>query len=107
VEKHARENAVTILLKGATDIISDGKKTFLNTKLTPAMTVGGTGDVLSGIIASMLARNRNPLESSAAASFVNGMAAKVVQRKVGLHMVASDLFDAIPIALKPFDKIKQ
>ncbi|MEK6971678.1 MAG: NAD(P)H-hydrate dehydratase [Thermoproteota archaeon] len=107
VEKHARENAVTILLKGATDIISDGKKTFLNTKLTPAMTVGGTGDVLSGIVASMFARNRNPLESSAAASFVNGMAAKVVQRKVGLHMVASDLFDAIPIALKPFDKIKQ
>ncbi len=107
VEKHARENSITILLKGATDIISDGKKTFLNTKLTPAMTVGGTGDVLSGIVASMLARNRNPLESSAAASFVNGMAAKVVQRKVGLHMVASDLFDAIPIALKPFDKIKQ
>jgi NAD(P)H-hydrate epimerase len=107
VEKHARENSVTILLKGATDIISDGKKTFLNTKLTPAMTVGGTGDVLSGIVASMLSRNRNPLESSAAASFVNGMAAKVVQRKVGLHMVASDLFDAIPIVLKPFDKIKQ
>ncbi len=107
VEKHARENSITILLKGATDIISDGKKTFLNTKLTPAMTVGGTGDVLSGIVASMLARNRNSLESSAAASFVNGMAAKVVQRKVGLHMVASDLFDAIPIALKPFDKIKQ
>jgi len=107
VEKHARENSVTILLKGATDIISDGKKTFLNTKMTPAMTVGGTGDVLSGIVASMLSRNRNPLESSAAASFVNGMAAKIVQRKVGLHMVASDLFDAIPIALKPFDKIKQ
>jgi NAD(P)H-hydrate epimerase len=107
VEKHARENSITILLKGATDIISDGKKTFLNTKLTPAMTVGGTGDVLSGIVASMLSRNRNPLESSAAASFVNGMAAKVVQRKVGLHMVASDLFDAITLALKPFDKIKQ
>jgi NAD(P)H-hydrate epimerase len=107
VEKHARENSITILLKGATDIISDGKKTFLNTKLTPAMTVGGTGDVLSGIVASMLSRNRNPLESSAAASFVNGMAAKIIQRKVGLHMVASDLFDAIPLALKPFDKIKQ
>ncbi|MBI4016470.1 MAG: NAD(P)H-hydrate dehydratase [Candidatus Aenigmarchaeota archaeon] len=107
VEKHARANSITILLKGATDIISDGKKTFLNTKMTPAMTVGGTGDVLSGIVASMLSRNRNPLESSAAASFVNGMAAKIVQRKVGLHMVASDLFDAIPIALKPFDKTKQ
>ena len=107
VERHAKANSLTILLKGATDIISDGKKTFLNTKMTPAMTVGGTGDVLSGIVASMISRNKNPLESSAAASFVNGMAAKIVQRKIGLHMVASDLLDAIPIALKPFDKIKQ
>jgi len=107
VEKHAKANSITILLKGATDIISDGKNTFLNTKKTPAMTVGGTGDVLSGIVASMLSRNRNPLESAAAASFVNGLAARFVQRKVGLHMVASDLFDAIPMALKPFDKIIQ
>lgn len=107
VERYAKANSLTILLKGATDIISDGKKTFLNTKMTPAMTVGGTGDVLSGIVASMISRNKNPLESSAVASFVNGMAAKIVQRKVGLHMVASDLLDAIPIALKPFDKIKQ
>ena len=106
VEKYAKKYGLTILLKGPTDIISDGKKTFLNPKKTPAMTVGGTGDVLSGITAAFLARNKNPLESASAAAFVNGLAGKQVQRKLGLHMAASDLIDVLPAILKPFDKIK-
>ncbi len=106
VEKHAKKHQLTILLKGPTDIISDGKKTFLNPKKTPAMTVGGTGDVLSGITAAFLARNRNSLESAAAAAYVNGLAGKLVQRKLGLHMAASDLIDVLPAVLKPFDRIR-
>jgi ADP-dependent NAD(P)H-hydrate dehydratase len=106
VEKHAKKHQVTILLKGPTDIISDGTKTFLNPKKTPAMTVGGTGDVLSGITAAFLARNRNSLESASAAAYVNGLAGKQVQRKLGLHMAASDLIDVLPSVLKPFDRIR-
>jgi len=106
VEKHAKKNSLTILLKGPTDIISDGKKTFLNSKKTPGMTVGGTGDVLSGIVTAFLARNRNPLESASAAAFVNGLAGKLVQRNLGLHMAATDLVDVLPRILKPFDTIK-
>ena len=106
VEKHAKKHQLTILLKGPTDIISDGKKTFLNPKKTPAMTVGGTGDVLSGITAAFLARNRNSLESASAAAYVNGLAGKQVQRKLGLHMAASDLIDVLPSVLKPFDRIR-
>ncbi len=105
VEKHAKENGITILLKGATDVISNGKKTFLYTKKIPAMTVGGTGDVLSGLTAGMLAKNRNPLESAAAATFINGLAGKAVQKKLGLHMTSIDLLDEIPNVMKPFDKI--
>lgn len=106
VEKYAKKHELAVLLKGPTDIISDGKKTFLNYKKTPAMTVGGTGDVLSGITASFLARNRNSLESASAAAFVNGLAGKQVQRKLGLHMAASDLIDVLPSVLKPFDRIR-
>ena len=106
VEKYAKKYQLTVLLKGPTDIISDGKKTFLNPKKTPAMTVGGTGDVLSGITAAFLARNRNSLESAAAAAYVNGLAGKLVQRKLGLHMAASDLIDVLPAVLKPFDRIR-
>ena len=106
VEKHAKKNSLIVLLKGPTDIISDGQKTFLNPKNIPAMTVGGTGDVLSGIVASFLARNRNALESASAAAFVNGLAGKLVQRKIGLHMVATDLIEALPTVLRPFDRVR-
>jgi len=106
VEKFAKKNGITILLKGPVDIVSDGKTTYVNPKKIPAMTVGGTGDVLSGLVAGILAKNRNSLEAAAAASFVNGLAGKLVQKKLGLHMTSMDLIDVIPQVMKPFDKIK-
>jgi len=106
VEKFAKENSLIVLLKGATDIISNGNKTFLNPKKTPAMTVGGTGDVLSGIIAGLLGRNRNAFESASAAAYINGLAGKMIQKKFGLHMVATDLIEVIQNVFKPFDKIR-
>lgn len=105
VEKNAKDYGITVLLKGATDIISNGDTTYLNEKKIPAMTVGGTGDVLSGLVAGMLAKNRNTLESAAAATFINGLAGKATQKKFGLHMTAMDLLDEIPNTMKPFDRI--
>ena len=70
------------------------------------MTVGGTGDVLSGLVAGFLAKNRNAIESAASAAFVNGLAGKLVQSRFGLHMTSMDLIDVIPQVMKPFDRIK-
>ena len=106
LEKLAKKNSITILLKGQDDIITDGVMTLINSKKTPAMTVGGTGDVLSGIVASMLSRNRNVLESTASAAFLNGQAGKIIQKQFGTHMIASDLIDVLPLVAKMFDKIK-
>ena len=106
VEKHAKKNSVTILLKGVDDIITNGTNTLINSTKTPAMTVGGTGDVLSGIVGSMLSRNRNIIEASASAAFLNGQAGKIVQKKLGMHMIASDLIDTLPLVSKIYDKIK-
>jgi NAD(P)H-hydrate epimerase len=106
VEKYAKENGVTILLKGPTDIVSDGNQTYLNPKNISAMTVGGTGDVLSGVVAAMLSKNRNPVQAASAAVFVNGKAGYLAQKKFGLHIVATDLLDFIPFVMKPFDKVK-
>lgn len=105
VEKFAKEHSVTILLKGSTDVISNGNQTYVNPKNLASMTVGGTGDVLSGIVAGLLARNRNPLESAVAASYINGMAGKMAQKKNGLHIVATDLIDDIPAVMKPLDRM--
>ena len=105
VEKNAKDYGITVLLKGATDVISNGKTTYLNEKKTPAMTVGGTGDVLSGLVSGMLSKSRNSLESAAIATFINGLAGKAVQKKLGLHMTSMDLLDELPYVMKPFDKI--
>jgi len=105
VESKAKEFGITVLLKGATDIVSNGTTTYLNEKKTPAMTVGGTGDVLSGLVAGLLSNNRNSLESAAAATFINGLAGKAAQKRLGLHMTSMDLLDEIPAVMKPFDRI--
>ena len=105
VEKYAKNNGITLLLKGPTDIISNGKTTYLYEKKIPAMTVGGTGDVLSGLVAGLLSKSRNPLECAAAAAFINGLAGKSAQKKLGLHLTSMDILDEIPLVMKPFDKI--
>ncbi len=105
VEKYAKKHGITVLLKGATDVISDGTTTYLFEKKTPGMTVGGTGDVLSGLVAGLLSKNRNTLESASAATFINGLAGKATQKKLGLHMTSMDLLDEISTVMKPFDKI--
>ena len=106
VQKHAKDCGVTILLKGPTDIISDGTRTFLNPKNLASMTVGGTGDVLSGVVAAMLSKNRNPVEAASAAAFVNGRAGAMAQKRNGLHIVATDLLEFMPSAMKPFDRTR-
>ena len=106
VEKFAKKHSVTIILKGSTDIISNGTTTYLNTKNIPAMTVGGTGDILSGIISGILAQNRDVLESAVTATYFNGLAGKMTQKKFGTHMTATDLLDVLPNVMKSFDKIK-
>ena len=105
VEQNALKYGITILLKGPTDVISDGNVTYLCEKNTPAMTVGGTGDVLSGLVAGLLSNNRNCLESAAAASFICSLAGKEIQSKLGLHITSMDLIDELPNVMKPFDKI--
>lgn len=105
VERLAKEHSVTILLKGSTDVISDGSKTYVNPKNLAAMTVGGTGDVLSGLVAAMLAKNHSSLESAVAAAFVNGLAGRVSQKRNGHHIVATDLIDSIPAVMRPLDRV--
>ena len=105
VERCAARYGIVVLFKSATDIISDGSTTYLNVKETPAMTVGGTGDVLSGLVAGMLSKNRDTLESAATAAFVNTMAGSAAQDRLGLHITSSDLLTEIPNVMKPLDRI--
>ena len=99
VQKTAEQLGAVILLKGATDIICDGKRFKLNFTGNPGMTVGGTGDVLSGIVSAFLSQKRDAFEAAAAGAFVNGAAGDFVFEEKGYHMVASDLVEWIPQVL--------
>jgi NAD(P)H-hydrate epimerase len=107
VQKTAAELSAVILLKGMVDVISDGKRFKLNFTGNPGMTVGGTGDVLSGIVSAFLAQGVNPFESAVAGAFVNGAAGDFVFEEKGAHMVSTDLLQWIPRVLNdPMSHLK-
>ena len=106
VYKYAKEYDITILLKGQTDIISDGDRVAINKIHNCAMSVGGTGDILSGLTAGILTKMKS-YEASILGVYFNGLAGNLAYDQVGLHMVATDLLEHIPKAMKPFDLVQE
>ena len=103
--EQARKAEVVILLKGPIDVITDGARVGLNEMHSPAMTVGGTGDILTGVTAGLLAKGVAPFEAACAAAFINGSAGMQAVRELGLHIIASDVASRISNAMKEFDRI--
>ncbi len=96
IQKAAKKLNAVILVKGKVDIICEANRSKLNFTGNPGMTVGGTGDVLSGIIGGLLAKNVNVFEAAVAGAFVNGAAGDFVASEIGYHMLATDIIDWIP-----------
>lgn len=99
VKKYAKENGLVVLVKGKVDIISDGETVRGNGTGNPGMTVGGTGDCLAGITASFYART-TAMRAAAAAAFVNGRAGDLVALEKDCGMVATDVVEMIPRAMR-------
>jgi len=107
VQKTARELAAVILLKGRVDLISDGKRVKFNFTGNPGMTVGGTGDTLSGIVGAFLAQGADPFEAAVAGAFINGAAGDFVRSEKGYHMVPTDILEWIPMVMEdPMSHLK-
>ncbi len=102
----ARSAGITVLLKGPTDIVTDGERVALNVTHSPAMTVGGTGDILTGITAGLLSKGVAPFDAACAAAFVNGSAGAEAARHLGLHITPSDVANQIANVMKRFDKLE-
>lgn len=102
--EHVRKNSAKlracILLKGPIDVVSDGVNTKLNRTGNPGMTVGGTGDVLSGIVGTFLAQGASLFAAASAGAFINGVAGDIVLKEKGFHMVPSDLIDKIGYVMR-------
>lgn len=104
VSTWADKIGATIFLKGSIDILSDGNTTRLNSVHNPSMTVGGTGDVLTGIIASLLAKHISPMKSARIAAFLNGDAGNQAFEKFSYGLLATDIIENIPLVLKTYVK---
>lgn len=91
VKRFAAQLNTVILLKGHVDIISDGKQVLLNHTGNPYMTKGGTGDVLAGIVGSLLAQGVEPLTAAAAAAYINGRAGDLAAKEKKQALLPSDL----------------
>jgi ADP-dependent NAD(P)H-hydrate dehydratase len=106
VREAAAQNHITALVKGPVDIVSDGERVALNDTHSPAMTVGGTGDVLTGVTVGLTAKGLEPFEAACCAAFINGLAGKEAAAERGLHITASDVLGRLPYVMKAFDRIE-
>jgi NAD(P)H-hydrate epimerase len=102
----ANKYNVVCVLKGHRTVVArpDGK-TLVNTTGNPGMAKGGTGDVLTGMIASFIGQGMGPFEAASLGVCVHGMAGDLAAKEKGeVSMLASDLLDNIPEAIKSLSK---
>lgn len=111
----ARRYRFICVLKGHQTVVTDGVTCYINTTGNPGMATGGSGDVLVGVIASLLAqkvarsiqpvsssdKRRICLEASALAVFLHGLAGDIAaQEKSQMGLVAMDIAETLPKAIR-------
>jgi len=103
----SRLHKVVTLLKGPVDVVSDGVEAVVNRKpaIAAAMTVGGTGDVLTGIVAGFLAKKVPEMNAAVAGVYANGLAGVAAAQRKGLHITPEDVLEEIPLVLKKYDRV--
>lgn len=96
-----RANGCILLLKGHHTVITDGDRCYLNPTGNPGMAVGGSGDVLAGIIVSLLGQGIEPLTAAACGAWLHGAAGDICADKIGQYgMLPSDLLEVLPRLMK-------
>lgn len=97
----ARDLGCIVLLKGHETVITDGNRCYLNHTGNPGMAVGGSGDVLAGMIVSLLGQKIEPLTAAACGAWIHGAAGDLCAKELGQYgMLPSDMVEALPRLLK-------
>jgi ADP-dependent NAD(P)H-hydrate dehydratase / NAD(P)H-hydrate epimerase len=99
----AQASGAVIVLKGDDTIVTDGERVAVNRGGTPALATAGTGDVLSGLIAALIARGLEPFAAASAGVLAHSRAGAEAARRVGApeSVIAGDVIEAIPAGLIP------
>ncbi len=90
-----------VLLKGHRTVITDGQAAYINHTGNPGMAVGGSGDVLAGMIVSLLGQGIAPLEAAACGAWLHGAAGDLCAETMGQYaMLPTDMLNVLPRLLK-------
>ncbi len=101
----AREYGVICALKDARTVVSDGSRVYVNTSGNNGMAVGGSGDILTGVICGLLAQKMPAFDAAALGVYLHGLAGDAAQEKRSAYgMIARDIADQIGEVLKQIDE---
>jgi ADP-dependent NAD(P)H-hydrate dehydratase / NAD(P)H-hydrate epimerase len=104
----AREAEAVVVLKGDDTIVTDGERVAVNSLSAPALATAGTGDVLSGIAAALLARGLEPFGAACAAVLTHARAGREAALRIGAaeSVIATDVIDSIPAGMRPDSSVE-
>jgi NAD(P)H-hydrate epimerase len=102
VQDAAKVLGATILLKGAVDIVTDGTRLKFNYTGNPGMTTGGTGDVLCGLTAGLIAKGMMPYDAARLAAFTNGAAGDLAFEEKSYGLTSVDVANNLGRVLAKF-----
>ena len=97
----ATQHRVVLLLKGHRTIVTDGAQLTTNETGNPGMATGGTGDILTGVIAAFIGQGFSPFDAAMLGAHVHGRAGDLAAEVLGMvSLIASDLLDHLPKAIR-------
>jgi NAD(P)H-hydrate epimerase len=101
-QKFARDYKLTVVLKGHNTVVADYKgNSYINKTGNPGMATAGSGDVLTGIIGAFLGQGLSAFDAAKFAVYLHGLAGDLAAKeKTQLGMIASDIIEKIPVAIK-------
>ena len=96
----ASERKLTVVLKDASTVITDGSAVWLNSTGCSGLSCGGSGDVLTGLLTGLLAQKMPVMQAAVTAVYLHGLAGEIASSEKGVRgMTAADLPDALAQAL--------
>ena len=101
----ARTFGQTVVLKGKNSVITDGVRVYVNPTGDSSLSKAGTGDVLSGVVGTLLAQEMSPFDAACAAAWLHGRAGELAGQRLGMRCVlAKDVINALPEAIGEYEK---
>jgi NAD(P)H-hydrate epimerase len=103
--KAANAFGQVMVLKGDRTVVTDGRRVYVNRTGDSSLSKAGTGDILSGIIGTLLAQQLDHFDAACMAVYLHGRAGEIAGKRLGRRSVlARDVIDSLPAAIGEYDR---